>query len=69
MPCDNKSEFHVVIDNPEGTTLDRTDAVTQEFAVYFATQPEVVYYPGYVATSGQGPFDGLVRHCDLRGCS
>ena len=35
LPFDNKNEFQVVIDMPEGTTLERTLAVTQEIEQYF----------------------------------
>ncbi len=30
LPFDNKNEFQVVIDMPEGTTLERTAAVTKK---------------------------------------
>ncbi|MDO6676407.1 efflux RND transporter permease subunit [Tenacibaculum sp. 1_MG-2023] len=67
LPFDNKNEFQVVIDMPEGTTLERTDAVTKEIAQYLATRPEVVNYQSYVGTSAPITFNGLVRHYDLRG--
>ncbi|MEQ3500511.1 efflux RND transporter permease subunit [Tenacibaculum sp. SSH1-16] len=69
LPFDNKNEFQVVIDMPEGTTLERTDAVTKEIAQYLATRPEVVNYQSYVGTSAPITFNGLVRHYDLRGGS
>lgn len=69
LPFDNKNEFQVVIDMPEGTTLERTDAVTKEIAQYLATRPEVVNYQNYVGTSAPITFNGLVRHYDLRGGS
>lgn len=69
LPFDNKNEFQVVIDMPEGTTLERTSVVTREIAQYLRTKPEVVDYQSYVGTSAPITFNGLVRHYDLRGGS
>ncbi|RXP53632.1 efflux RND transporter permease subunit [Lutibacter sp. HS1-25] len=69
LPFDNKNEFQIVIDMPEGTTLERTAIVTKEISQYLATIPEVVNYQNYVGTSAPITFNGLVRHYDLRGGS
>lgn len=69
LPFDNKNEFQVVIDMPEGTTLERTAAVTKEIAQYISTVPEVVNYQNYIGTSAPITFNGLVRHYDMRGGS
>ncbi|WP_111307408.1 efflux RND transporter permease subunit [Confluentibacter sediminis] len=69
LPFDNKNEFQVVIDMPEGTTLERTAVVTQEITQYLKTVPEVVDYQNYIGTSAPITFNGLVRHYDLRGGS
>jgi multidrug efflux pump subunit AcrB len=69
LPFDNKNEFQVVIDMPEGTTLERTAVVTQEIAQYLKTVPEVVDYQNYIGASAPITFNGLVRHYDLRGGS
>jgi len=69
LPFDNKNEFQVVIDMPEGTTLERTAAVTKEIAQYVSTIPEVVNYQNYIGTSAPITFNGLVRHYDMRGGS
>ena len=69
LPFDNKNEFQVVIDMPEGTTLERTGVVAQEISQYLATRLEVVNYQNYVGTSAPITFNGLVRHYDLRGGS
>ncbi|MGB0891470.1 MAG: efflux RND transporter permease subunit, partial [Flavobacteriaceae bacterium] len=69
LPFDNKNEFQVVIDMPEGTTLERTAVVTKEVSQYLSTRPEVVNYQSYVGTSAPITFNGLVRHYDLRGGS
>ena len=69
LPFDNKNEFQVVIDMPEGTTLERTAAVTKEIAQYLSTVPEVVNYQNYIGASAPITFNGLVRHYDMRGGS
>ena len=66
LPFDNKNEIQVIIDMPEGTTLERTAAVTKEIAGYLRTVPEVVNYQTYVGTAAPINFNGLVRHYDLR---
>jgi multidrug efflux pump subunit AcrB len=66
LPFDNKSEFQVVIDMPEGTTLEETAAVTREIGNTVAAVPEVVNYQMYVGTSSPYNFNGLVRHYFLR---
>ncbi len=66
LPFDNKNEFQIVIDMPEGTTLERTAVVTKEISQYLKTQPEIVDYQSYVGTSAPITFNGLVRHYDLR---
>lgn len=69
LPFDNKNEFQVVVDMPEGTTLERTSAVTKEIAQYLTTVPEVVNYQNYIGASAPITFNGLVRHYDMRGGS
>ena len=69
LPFDNKNEFQIVIDMPEGTTLERTAVVTQEIAQYLTTIPEVIDYQNYIGASSPITFNGLVRHYDLRGGS
>ncbi|MFI5173595.1 MAG: efflux RND transporter permease subunit [Terriglobia bacterium] len=66
LPFDNKSEFQVIIDMPEGTTLEETAAVTREIGDYIATQPEVTDYQMYAGTASPYNFNGLVRHYFLR---
>lgn len=69
LPFDNKNEIQVVIDMPEGTTLERTSAVTRDIAQYLKTVPEVVNYQNYIGSSAPITFNGLVRHYDMRGSS
>ncbi|SFU29846.1 Multidrug efflux pump subunit AcrB [Pustulibacterium marinum] len=66
LPFDNKNEFQVVIDMPEGTTLERTEVVAKEISQYIASRPEVVNYQSYVGTASPITFNGLVRHYDMR---
>ncbi|WP_271393800.1 efflux RND transporter permease subunit [Aequorivita sinensis] len=69
LPFDNKNEMQIVIDMPEGTTLERTAVVSREIGQYLSTQPLVLNYQNYVGTSAPITFNGLVRHYDLRGGS
>ncbi len=66
LPFDNKSEFQVIVDMPEGTPLERTLAVEQEIGAYLHTQAEVLNFQIYAGTSGPYNFNGLVRHYYLR---
>ena len=66
LPFDNKSELQIIVDMPEGTTLEQTDRVTQALAEAIRAQPEVINYQTYVGTSGPYNFNGLVRHYFLR---
>ena len=66
LPFDNKSELQVVLDLPEGTTLETTSRVAREIADDLATVEEVTDLQLYVGTSAPINFNGLVRHYDLR---
>ncbi len=66
LPFDNKSEFQVIVDMPDGTTLEETTSVAQTLGQYLAQQPEVANYEVYAGTSGPFNFNGLVRHYYLR---
>ncbi len=66
LPFDNKNEFQVVIDMPEGTTLEKTNVVAKEVGQYLSQQKYVRNYQSYVGTAGPISFNGLVRHYDLR---
>jgi multidrug efflux pump subunit AcrB len=66
LPFDNKSEFQVVIDMPEGSTLEQTAAVSREIGDYLHTMPEVRDYQLYIGTASPYNFNGLVRHYFLR---
>lgn len=66
LPFDNKSELQVIVDMPEGTTLEQTAAVVTELGNYLKTVPEVTDYQGYVGAASPYNFNGLVRHYFLR---
>ncbi len=66
LPFDNKSEFQVMVNAPEGTTLEETAAMAQEMGIYLGSVPEVVDYQVYAGTSGPFNFNGLVRHYFMR---
>jgi multidrug efflux pump subunit AcrB len=66
LPFDNKSELQVIIDMPEGTTLEQTTAVTKDIVAYLKTVPEVENYQYYAGANAPINFNGLVRHYYLR---
>lgn len=66
MPFDNKSEIQVVIDMPEGTTLETTAAATKAIGHYVSTINEVTDYEMYIGAASPFNFNGLVRHYYLR---
>ncbi|MDO6461228.1 efflux RND transporter permease subunit [Granulosicoccaceae sp. 1_MG-2023] len=66
LPFDNKSEIQVIVDMPEGTTLERTGATLDALADYIATVPEVLDYQIYNGTAAPINFNGLVRQYYLR---
>jgi len=66
LPFDNKNEFQLVIDLPEGSTLETTDRVTRELEDYLATVNEVTDLTSYVGTASAMDFNGMVRHYYLR---
>ena len=66
LPFDNKSEFQVIIDTPEGTTLEDTERVARLLAQEVMKQPEVVSIQTYAGVSAPFNFNGLVRHYFLR---
>jgi multidrug efflux pump subunit AcrB len=66
LPFDNKSEFQVVLDMPEGVSLEATNRVLQELALEVAKVPEVASVQAYAGTSAPVNFNGLVRQYYLR---
>jgi multidrug efflux pump subunit AcrB len=66
LPFDNKSEFQVILNMPEGSSLERTTAVAREMAAEIRGEPEVTDYQIYAGTAAPFNFNGLVRHYFLR---
>lgn len=66
LPFDNKSEFQVILNMPDGTTLEQTARVAQALGSYLGQQNDVENYQIYAGTSGPYNFNGLVRHYYLR---
>jgi len=66
LPFDNKSEFQVMIDHPEGTPLEVTLETARRMKDYLSTVPEVRNVQLYAGTAAPYNFNGLVRHYFLR---
>ncbi len=66
LPFDNKSEFQIILNTDEGTTLERTAAIAQEMAAALRDDPAVRDYQIYAGTASPFNFNGLVRHYFLR---
>jgi len=66
LPFDNKSEFQVIVDMPEGTTLEETARAADALARTALEQPEAINLQTYVGTASPFNFNGLVRHYYLR---
>ena len=66
LPFDNKSEFQVIADLPEGTTLETSNALGDEIAEYLRTVPEVRSTQVYAGIAAPFNFNGLVRHYFMR---
>lgn len=66
LPFDNKSEFQVILNMPEGSSLEQTTAVAREMAAVIAVEPEVENYQIYSGLASPYNFNGLVRHYFLR---
>lgn len=66
LPFDNKSELSVVIDLPEGSSVEATDAVAQDVARMALQVPEVLSVQTHAGDAAPFNFNGLVRHYYLR---
>ena len=62
LPFDNKSEFQVIVDMPEGTTLEESARVTRRLAERLAADRDVTDLQLYVGTAAPYNFNGLIRH-------
>ena len=66
LPFDNKNELQIMIDMPEGSTLESTDQVASALGSYLATVNEVSNYQIYSGLASPMDFNGMVRHYYLR---
>jgi len=66
LPLDNKPEFNVVVNMPDGTSLPQTANLIQQMTDKIRTLPEVTAVQTYAGTSSPFNFNGLVRHYYLR---
>ena len=66
LPFDNKTELQVMVDLPEGASVEDTDRALQQVIDRLAPVPEVVSFQSYAGTSAPFNFNGLVRHYYLR---
>jgi len=66
LPFDNKSEFQVILNMPEGSSLERTAQAAREIASAIRTEPEVTDYQIYAGVASPYNFNGLVRHYFMR---
>ncbi len=66
LPFDNKSEFQIILNMPEGASLEQTAQVALEMGAIIAGEPNVTDYQTYVGTASPFNFNGLVRHYFMR---
>jgi multidrug efflux pump subunit AcrB len=66
LPYDNKGEMQIIIDMPEGSTLEQTASVARDIGEFLRTVPEVSDFQFYIGTSAPFNFNGLVRHYFMR---
>ena len=66
LPFDNKAEFQIVVDMPEGTTVETTDEVMRALADRLREAPEVTEVLTFAGISSPIDFNGMVRHYYLR---
>ncbi|GAA5481130.1 efflux RND transporter permease subunit [Haloferula sargassicola] len=66
LPFDNKSEFQVILNMPEGSPLEETARVGREMVREIRKEPEVANCQLYAGTASPFNFNGLVRHYFMR---
>jgi multidrug efflux pump subunit AcrB len=66
LPFDNKNELQLVVEMPEGTSLEKTYNVVGELEKYLSTVNEIDNYQAYVGINAPIDFNGLVRHYGMR---
>ena len=66
LPFDNKSEFQIILNMPEGSSLEETAQAAREIAAAVRVEPEVTDYEVYTGVAAPFNFNGLVRHYFMR---
>jgi multidrug efflux pump subunit AcrB len=66
LPFDNKSEIAVMVDLPEGASLEDTERTLFAAADIARQLPEITSVQSYAGTAAPFNFNGLVRHYYLR---
>ena len=66
LPFDNKSEFQIILNMPEGSALEETARCAREIVAAIRVEPEVTDYEIYAGTASPFNFNGLVRHYFMR---
>jgi multidrug efflux pump subunit AcrB len=66
LPFDNKSEFQIILNMPEGSALENTAQCAREIAAAVRVEPEVTDYQIYTGVASPFNFNGLVRHYFMR---
>jgi multidrug efflux pump subunit AcrB len=66
LPFDNKSEFQIILNMPEGSALERTAQAAREIGAAVRVEPEVTDYQVYAGVASPFNFNGLVRHYFMR---
>lgn len=66
LPFDNKSEFQIILNMPEGSALEQTARVAMEIGESIKNEPEIVNYQVYAGVASPFNFNGLVRHYFMR---
>ncbi len=66
LPFDNKSEFQIILNMPEGSALELTAQAAHEIAATVRGEPEVTDYQIYTGVASPFNFNGLVRHYFMR---
>lgn len=66
LPFDNKNELQLVVNMPEGSTLEQTNRTINQLGNYLHTVPEIASFTTYVGQPSPMDFNGMVRHYYLR---
>ncbi|MCK5818611.1 MAG: efflux RND transporter permease subunit [Psychromonas sp.] len=66
LPFDNKSEFQITVDLPEGSPLSLTQRLLVQLSHEIEKIPELKNFQIYAGTAAPINFNGLIRHYDWR---